>query len=110
MVREGRLAPFARDDIKRILVTLDASGSVSFADGGGGDDIEKNPADVLRELLKGAHPIVNLSELSAPDKSTFSFADETERQEDAILDRMDEAREKGRTITASQAAAELGFV
>jgi len=109
MVREGRLAPCAREDIKRVLTALDTGGPVSFSDGGEGE-IEKNPADVLRDTIRSGFPIISLGELTRGNSETLAFADEEVREEDAIRDHVEEARDKGRSITASQAAAELGFL
>jgi len=109
MVQQGRLLPFAREDVKRILTTLDTGDAVSFSDPNGEDE-EKNPADVLREIIGGAVPAISFAELTLGNGSTAGFSYPDVSDDELIRERMAEANAAGRSLSSSQAAEELGLI
>lgn len=95
LVKEGKLAPAGREIVEHIHATL-AGGNepISFSDGA-----TRPPLAEFEKLLGGAHPIVNLSEMTKGDAQTFVPVGDPV----ALADRAEEIRKAHPRLSPSEA-------
>lgn len=99
LIAEGRLAPAAKDVIALVHERLSGEAEpIAFADGS-----SKPALAAFEELLKGAKPIINLSEVSADDPST---RDRETGDPVALADRAAAIRKDRPSLTNAQAIRE----
>ena len=104
MFREGRLEPAYKPAVEALLNEMDGAAALHFTEGG--ETVEKPAKEAFKALMKSRPKVIHFGEFAAPDP-TEAEVSTTERMAARVASYQEEQRQKGRSISFTDAFEEI---